>query len=604
MGRKKNITEEVKYESSKYQKDIYEFVTHSSNNLVISASAGSGKTYTLIQSLKLIPEDKRVLFCAFNKDIVKELQKKIGKMPNVDVRTVHSLGCAILSKQMSYKDGLPINENKYRQEVYINLSKYTHNSLKTLSKKVFFQYLDNIVKLTNFIRYNLSTSEKEAFLLSQRHELELIDDEIDVAYQLLEWGKNNTSEVDFTDMVWLPLALNLPMYGFQYDFVFGDECQDFSCAQRELLLRCRKINTRYIFAGDENQAIYSFASASPESFRTLKSLPNTTSLPLSISYRCADKIVDFAHTIVQSIEKNTDGREGEVEFNSELSEIQDGDMVLCRNNAPLTKAYAELISMGKKCFIRGKDIGKNLNSLLKKVKCNNLGVDLTSDGVFGRLYLDLFESRNKIMKETKLLASEVMEMSIISSKYDMIKTLEVLAEGCKTTEELSKKIDSIFSDKTKEGIALSTIHKAKGLEANNVYIVMHSLMPNKSAVQKWEKDQEMNLMYVAYTRAKNKLSFVKEDDFKDLSVGHSESIKKIEDKICRLYNISEKFNEVTKNNFKNIIKNIKPIALPSNKKCITLNTNNRTTLNANKSTKNNIGLGGAIFDNKIIKVKK
>ena len=52
---------------------------HGVGNIVIEAAAGSGKTSTLIKALKLIPSDKKILFCAFNKDIVKELQKKIGK---------------------------------------------------------------------------------------------------------------------------------------------------------------------------------------------------------------------------------------------------------------------------------------------------------------------------------------------------------------------------------------------------------------------------------------------------------------------------------------------------------------------------------------------
>ena len=44
----------------------------------------------------------------------------------------------------------------------------------------------------------------------------------------------------------------------------------------------------------------------------------------------------------------------------------------------------------------------------------------------------------------------------------------------------------MFSDKKTNGISLSTIHKAKGLEANNVYIACRSLMPSKSATQPWE----------------------------------------------------------------------------------------------------------------------
>ena len=46
---------------------IFKFILNGEKNAVISAVAGSGKTTTLLEALKLIPEDKTVLFMAFNK---------------------------------------------------------------------------------------------------------------------------------------------------------------------------------------------------------------------------------------------------------------------------------------------------------------------------------------------------------------------------------------------------------------------------------------------------------------------------------------------------------------------------------------------------------
>ena len=114
-----------------------------------------------------------------------------------------------------------------------------------------------------------------------------------------------------------------------------------------------------------------------------------------------------------------------------------------------------------------------------------------------------------------------MKSPIIDAKLDMIKALEVLSEGLDTTEELMAKIDEIFPKRDrKDGIALSTVHKAKGLEARNVYIVCRSLMPSKSAKKDWEIQQEHNLMYVAYTRAKEKLGFVDEKDFQQYDMSN------------------------------------------------------------------------------------
>jgi superfamily I DNA/RNA helicase len=52
------------------------------------------------------------------------------------------------------------------------------------------------------------------------------------------------------------------------------------------------------------------------------------------------------------------------------------------------------------------------------------------------------------------------------------------------------------------------MHRSKGLEAKNVFIIEAQLCPAFYAMQPWQKEQELNLMYVARTRAKEKLIYV------------------------------------------------------------------------------------------------
>lgn len=503
---------ELTYQPSPYQIAIFDFIKNSHGNLVIEASAGSGKTTVLVNILKLLSTDMRKLFCAFNTDIVKELKKKTKGVENVDVRTMHSLGMAMVLRNLDV-DNLPIVETKYRQHILSNIHQYT-NMARGLSRKMYMKYVNNITKLVDFARYNLAEDIEEVLALAQRHEIEIVLDEPQVTLEIMNWGKNNIDCIDYTDMVWLPNALNMKPIGLQFDFILLDESQDFSVAQRELILKCQRMGTRYVFVGDENQAIYSFASASPESFRKLKELPNTTSLPLSISYRCPKKIVKLAQTLVENIEYKEDAVDGEIVYDAKLEDVKEGDMVLCRNNAPLMQVYNDLIRMGKQCFIRGKDIGQNLKNIILESKKDELNSDLQQDGLFIYLYDQLFNLVSNIMKSTNLDKHTVMNMSIITNKLDIINALYVLSENITTTKELINRIETIFSDKKKnEGIALSTIHKAKGLEADNVYIACRSLMPSKSATQDWEVLQEKNLIYVAYTRAKQKLGFLDEKNF-------------------------------------------------------------------------------------------
>lgn len=562
MARKKKIIVEDTFAPSKYQEAIFDHIQHGVGNLVIEAAAGAGKTSTLIRAINLIPEDKKILFCAFNKDIVKELKKKIGKKENVDVRTVHGLGYLMVQKNIG--GYVPINENKYKSHVFNYIKEYSSCNTYALGKTNYLRYIDNICKLIDFCRYNLASTAKDCEKLIYRHQIAIVADEVNVVLQVLEWGKNALDEVDYTDMVWLPNVLYMKPLGLQFDFIMGDEAQDFSIAQRELLLKCQKMGTRYIFVGDKNQCLYAFASASPDTFDKLKALPNTTSLPLSISYRCAKNIVKFAQNLVPSIEHNEqDTRNGEVLFDVPLSMVQDGDMVLCRNNAPLMQIYNEFIRDGKKCQIRGKDIGVNLINLVKYTNQEELNVDLTKDGVFVRLYDSLFTERDKMISKSGLDLASVMATSIITSKLDMIHALEVLSEGINTSEELIEKIKGIFSDKKIEGISLSTVHKAKGLEANNVFIVCKSLMPCKSATQDWEIEQEHNLMYVAYTRAKDKLCFVDENDFDSFISSSQESLHAIEKQVNTILGKQKTFIPLNKTMANNIVSGITTIKRPT-----------------------------------------
>lgn len=495
---------ELTYQPSKYQEAIFDFIRNSQGNLVIEASAGSGKTTVLVNILKLLIPDSKKLFCAFNTDIVKELKKKVQGIENVDVRTMHSLGNLMILRNLNINH-IPIVETKYREHIYNNIAEYS-NCLSSIGRRNYMKYVNNVTKLVDFARYNLADCVETIEMLAQRHEIELLGDEPDVVLDIMEWGKQNLDTIDYTDMVWLPNVLHMKPLGLQFDYILLDESQDFSVAQRELILRCQRLGTRYVFVGDKKQCIYSFASASPDSFQKLKELPNTTSLPLSISYRCPKNIVRLAQTLVDSIEYKEDAIDGEVIYNAKLENVQTGDMILCRNNAPLMKVYNDLIRMGKKCFIRGKDIGNNLKAIIKDSKQELLNADLQADGLFVQLYDELFHIIEDMMEKTHLDRPSVLNLSIVQSKIDVINALNVLSENLTTTEELLNRIDVIFTDdKKSEGIALSTIHKAKGLEADNVFIACRSLMPSKSATQDWEVEQERNLIYVAYTRAKKNI---------------------------------------------------------------------------------------------------
>ena len=512
MAKKKTA---IEYEPSQYQKAIFDYIQHEKGNLVVEAAAGSGKTYTLVKALSLIPQDKRVLMTAFNKDIVKELTKKVKEFPNVEVRTLHGLGMILTTRGLRI-GGMKPEGYKYTQLIYNHWQDLSKTNINKLSRNARKSFVENTKKLVDFGRFYLATTRSEMIELMTKYDIPCVADEVDVALKVMAIGGKNLDSIDYTDMIWMPHIYDLHLEECEYDFIMVDECQDLNVAERNLVLRCLKEGGRLIAVGDSNQCIYGFSGSDPDSFRAIQSIPNTVSMPLSISYRCPESVVKFAQNLVPSIEAKQGAEEGVILDCVSLDDVHDGDMVLCRNNAPLLQVYCKLLEQGKRAYIRGSDVGKNLQNIVIGTHKDYLYTNLKQDGVFIRLYEDLFNSRKAIMERYGISQEDAMKHETIQAKLDMIRALEVLGADLTTTEELTKKIEDIFPKNDKgEGIMLSTVHKAKGLEADNVFIACASLMPSKSALDEWQVQQERNLMYVAYTRAKKVLGFLNEEETPD-----------------------------------------------------------------------------------------
>lgn len=546
---KKKKEENKEYKPSKYQLAIYDFVEHGLGNAIISASAGSGKTYTIIKLLDYIPKDKKVLIVAFNRDIRQEIKAKVinDGHKNVQVDTFHSLGYKILNANFNRRFvNTDPNEYKYSNYISSNISQLSTINTFRLGKQ-FSQYISNIQNLVNFGRCYLSETVEDLDKICERYGIICIADEKEVAVKVLEWGEKCLDEIDYTDMVWLPNTLHLDSKFYKYDWIIVDECQDLNMVEKDMLFTCRRMGTRMMFFGDKAQAIYSFSGADSEAFDKLKDLEDTIQLPLSISYRCPKNIVEYVHYLVPTIEYDKKNKtKGEVIENANLADVKDGDMILCRNNAPLAQIYIELLRNGVKAKILGKDYSANLSKTIRNTKEELLNVDLSVQGVFSKLYDIFYDLVETAMHKQNITKEEALTSSTIIAKLDEIKVLEILSEGLTTSKELQERIKDIFTDNKESGIILSTIHKSKGLESPNVYIACKSLMPSKTAKQPWEIEQENNLIYVAYTRAKKKLGFLDETEFKQFDAYNPETIRSLKSKqyiIDKLYN--KKRNEVT-----------------------------------------------------------
>ena len=490
---------------STFQQNVFNFVANGIGNAVISAVAGSGKTTTIVECAKRIPSTKSVLFLAFNKTIATELSERLAPYRNVTCATLHSHGLRAILKGFGKPN---VYNAKYYAYVSENVDALSNIISADTDDNIKRAYVLNVVNLLDKCRINLIQPNDLNGInaIANHHSIELEADEDRAVSILLEsaYALKRGEKIDFTDMLTLACT-QFKRYVAKYDFVFIDECQDLSKAQRELMLLSLKPNGRFIAVGDRNQAINGFAGAGCDSFDLLSDLAENNELPLSVNYRCGKNIIALAQDLVPQITAFEGSDMGEVINTKDLKAIGRGDMILCRKTAPLVRLCLKMLANNIIANVKGRDIGENLIKLIEKLSPKNISF----------LFAKLEKESEKIRKQQ--LAKGVKDIdncSAVVAFQDKIECLQAFAETSKGIADLKRKIQYVFSDEQqRNAVQLSTIHKAKGLEADNVFIIV----PNKLPLvwkdqQDWEYQQELNLKYVAITRAKKKLYFVNLDE--------------------------------------------------------------------------------------------
>jgi DNA helicase-2/ATP-dependent DNA helicase PcrA len=479
---------------SEYQVAIYDWVkSHMADGggkraLVVKALAGSGKTTTGVKMLSFLSKDLDIIYLAFNNRIAEHMRTKLPDY--VNCKTYHALGFAAIR---GFEKNVTVDKDKVNKIIDRFLDPYSQRSL--------YSPIQQIVSL---VKANLtSTSVEDLQFIVDRYGIELNGDAdmiFGVIPSIIEQCKAMTNIIDFDDMCWLPVVLDLPMKKF--NFIFVDEAQDTNKVQIALALMSMDEESRIVAVGDEYQSIYGFRGADVDAIPNLIQHFDADVLPLSVTYRCPRSHVLQINRLFPDIglEFAPDAKDGIIRNITKadfIKEVKPADMVLCRTNAPLVPHAFSLIRDGLKAVILGRDIGTGLITMIRKTvkkqrisNINELIVALTE-----------YSSREsqKLSDQNKNAQAQALQ--------DKTETIFALCDGIDTIDELEGKINSIFSDDV-EGVVFSSVHKAKGLEAERVYILHSELMPHPMAKSSWEVQQENNIKYVAYTRSLSELIFV------------------------------------------------------------------------------------------------
>jgi len=529
-------------------------------SFIIDAKAGSGKTSTLGLLIEKHLKGTTILM-AFNRAIADECKQKIGgrldfaRSLDVAISTVHSHGLACFRKAGSrpqtnsgkvsflVKDILG-GECDRDDDIWRNTSKIS--SLVGYAKAAGFG-LESIHEPFPAI------ADERAWLHMFEHygmeedlQGKTTPEEI-CRYARIALAQSNRrlSMIDFDDMIYLPLLLNMSIP--QYVNVLIDEAQDINATRRELAFRSMAPGGRIIAVGDPNQAIYGFTGADALSLQNISERigHECRVMPLSICWRCDGKIIKEAQQIVPSIRVRPGAPDGSVQripfidqtprigdqvevpvkvgpvsttmqgecvgappLRDLFTEAKPGDAILCRLNKPNVATCLGFLRRGKRARIEGRDIGKRLE--YHATRANEMYAFQSCEETL--LSLEAYEEQQLAMMVSKNKSEATMAYF-----QDEVDACKLVLERCIESNPsanwaaFQKLLAELFGDdvSNKDTITLASVHKSKGREWPRVFILGRSdYMPFPLAKKEWEVEQEHNLIYVAITRAERELYYV------------------------------------------------------------------------------------------------
>lgn len=459
-------------------------------SFAVDAKAGSGKTTTIAACVDAFPSNSALV--AFNKTAADQLAEKIaGACP---ASTFHSLGYRIMRERFT---GAQVSQYK--------LANLVQQEFKW--GRMYRPYADVIegIMTHGFGIYNpgdlnLDTTYLEVIGL---RDVALPNDvtlETFIARckSLMFASLEKPTEVSFPEMLYMPLffAARNKWDLQDYSHLIVDEAQDVSWIRMELI---RKVAKHCIAVGDPDQAIYGFAGAVSGAFDKLIDNYNMPVYSLSKSWRCSQAVIELARDIIgPRIFARDDAPQGQIEYLDyqilvATHAVSNDDAILCRTNAPLFRLAMEWVKQ-QKPFRLWSDFAERLLALAKRIAKDNRGT-----AAFKTALWDWKEEQQEIYKDSKGTVRRIGE------QYDCLMVVLTMSED---VADMLFNLELLLNSSV--GPVLCTIHKAKGLEWTNIYLLRPDLIPAPwvSEDDDEEMQQEQNLKYVAVTRAKLNFTYI------------------------------------------------------------------------------------------------
>lgn len=513
--------------------------------VVIYAGAGTGKTRTITHRIAHgvtagVFEPTQTLAVTFTTRAAGELRSRLATLGvhGVQVRTFHS--AALRQLRFFYPDyfatSLPeLISSKFQFVAQAASRVHVTNGTDTVR---------DLVAEIEWAKVNMLSPESYRTSVTEMRRVPNVNlavDEIAKVYEAYTTITDEAHVMDFEDVLLLMTAMldNFPEVASaihkQYRFFTVDEFQDVSPVQFELLNLWVGARQDLCVVGDPAQTIYSFSGATSSYLREFtKHYPQAQEFELTQSYRSTPQIIEVANQVLAKDSSDTFSLHATRESGPEVTQMTYPDDVA------EAKGIAEKIAEQVRSGVAPRDIAIlyriNSQSEVFEAELGAYNIPFTLRGA--ERYFERPEVKTALLHlraglvgdSTKSLTSTVTD--ILSSvgwtvqapdagraaleKWESLNTLVELAREFEHQNPQAVLPDFVsMLDKRNEqehvptanAVTLASIHSAKGLEWESVFLagLSEGLMPIIHAKSPAEFSEERRLFYVAVTRAKTNL---------------------------------------------------------------------------------------------------
>lgn len=527
--------------------------------MLIMALAGTGKTTALVQLVRIFAQELglSVLCLAFARRDKLALEERCNTKGKV--LTSNGAGYSILSTWMRQngRKGEWMNDNVAWQVLESQWTQDGHMVSKDgktewkLPAAVFYTILSLCDKVRTVLPLSVTgkqaPTDQDFMDVAERFDLDMPQEHLATIIHyahtlftaLASMKTALTYGVDFNGQVFLPVYHNMRPATL-YDRVLIDETQDQNYYNRQTAFLFVNATGKAVAVGDCFQAIYGWRGADKDSMGEMAALMAQRGgmvpeqFPLTLNRRSVPAVIQAAQKIVPAIrgltvaewlqvQQDEAQRNGvtcpytlemaqadnrhikEAELFDELCEKKTG-YVLCRANAPLISLCLKLLAKRIPAALSRSDITGQLLKLIDTLTEHN--DDCPIANVLGALEAWASDKLAKIAKQKNATA----KAQIVADK---VACIHALADetSVQTANDLKRKIDEIFANDTKIDpktmVVLSTIHGAKGGEADYVFLLSPESLKVSIFDQVWSDATDRdNTLYVAITRARLPITFV------------------------------------------------------------------------------------------------